>query len=56
MSNPEIRNIQRIADIERRYQEVINSLLLDTMLGLTRRKISYTDSYLKKVLRPVLTC
>ena len=28
MSNPEIRNIQRIADIERRYQEVIISLLL----------------------------
>ena len=33
MSNPEIRNIQRIADIERRYQEVINSLLLDHYVG-----------------------
>ena len=33
MSNPEIRNIQRIADIERRYQEVITSLLLDHYVG-----------------------
>ena len=33
MSNPEIRNIQRIADIERRYQEVISSLLLDHYVG-----------------------
>ena len=33
MSNPEIRNIQRIADIERRYQEAITSLLLDNGVG-----------------------
>ena len=33
MSNPEIRNIQRIADIERRYQEAITRLLLDNSVG-----------------------
>ena len=33
MSNPEIRNIQRIVDIERRYQEAITSLLLDHSIG-----------------------
>ena len=33
MSNPEIRNIQRIADIERRYQEVITSPLFDHYVG-----------------------
>ena len=38
MSNPEIRNIQRIADIERRYQEVINSLLLDHYVGFTEKE------------------
>lgn len=38
MSNPEIRNIQRIADIERRYQEVINSLLLDHYVGFNEKE------------------